>query len=260
MKRIAAGVGGLIALWIAVLAIVSVFYSGRAGERVATRVADSLGAEVTIADTNLKLVRGGVVMEGFKARKDDLGHLAIDIASIDCDLPPLGLALFDRVCSDLVIDKVRLEVSTLAVFRFKKPKRTPFRTEHVRIRDAQLTFSPSAFVPDLGKIDIQVDEVEAGPTVFKTPLSWLFSMTRLTSTLDLPGDIVVELHYERGLLRAKGGIFGSTPVELPITLPVADAADDAQAEMAKLVAFGKDLAKELVEHRAKDWLKSKLPF
>ncbi len=260
MRKVGAWVAGIVVGWLVVLAVFGMVYGGRAGDRVAGRVADSLGATVTIEDTNLKMVRGGIVLEGFKARKDDLGHLALDVASIDCDLPPLGLVLFDRVCSDLVIDEVRLEVSALAVFRFQKPKKKPFRTEHVTIRDARLAFSPSAFVPGLGKIEIQVDAVEAGPTVFKTPLSWIFAMEELHATLDLPGSIVVELHYKAGVLRARGGVFGSSPVEIPLALPVADASDDAQAEISKLVAFGRNLAEQLAVRRAEDWIRSKLSF
>ena len=56
-----------------------------------------------------------------------------------------------------------------------------------------------------------------------------------------------------------GSVFGSTPVELPLALPKLDDADDAQAEIKKLVAFGKDLAEKLVAQKAEDLLK-KLPI
>ena len=204
------------------------------------------------------MVRGHLELSGLKVRKDDIGHLAIDIANIRCDLLPLGLVLVDRECRDLVIDHVRLEVSTLAVFKFKKPKKKPFRVQHVEINDAVLAFSPSAFLPDLGKIEIKVEYVEAGETVFRTPLSWIFTMKELRATLDLPAGIVVKLHYKDGVLRASGGVFGSTPVELPFAIPLTSEGDDAQIEIQKLVELGKVLAEELVEKRAKDWLKSKL--
>jgi hypothetical protein len=61
-----------------------------------------------------------------------------------------------------------------------------------------------------------------------------------------------------GLLRVAGGIFGATPIALPITPPVADLADDPQAEVTKIFAFGKALAERMVTRRAEDWLKSKL--
>ncbi|MBA3453217.1 MAG: hypothetical protein H0T42_09005 [Deltaproteobacteria bacterium] len=250
---------GAVALWIVVLVIFGFLYGGRAGDKVASRVGDSLAATVTVEDSNLALVRGHLELTGIAVRKDDVGHLSIDIGDIRCDLPPLGLALIDRECRDLVIDKVRLEVSTLAVFKFKKPKRKPFRVRRVEINDAVLAFSPTAFLPELGKIEIAVEYVEAGPTVFKTPMSWIFSMKELRATLTLPANIVMTLHYKDGVLRAAGGVFGSTPVELPFSIPITAEGDDAQIEIKKLVQLGKQLAEELVEKRAKDWLRSKLP-
>ncbi len=250
---------GAAILWLVVLVIIGVAFSGRVAGRVTERVGDSLAATVTVESSNLAMVRGHLELSGFKARKDDLGHLAIDIAEIRCELRPLGLSIIDRVCGDLIVDKVRLEVSTLAVFKFKKPKRKPFRVRRVEINDAILAFSPSAFLPELGKIEIKVDYVEAGETVFKTPLSWIFTMKELRATLDLPAGIVIKLHFKDGVLRASGGVFGSTPVELPFSIPITGEGDDAQTEMRKLVELGKMLAEELVEKKAKDWLRSKLP-
>lgn len=259
-QRIGAYVVGALALWLAVLVVIGTLYGGRAGQRVAQRVADSLMAQATVDETNLALVRGHLELEQLKVRKEDLGSLAIDVASIRCELPPLGLALVSRECRELIIDGVRLDVSTAAVFQLKKPKRRPLRVRHVEINDAVLAFSPSAFLQDLGKITIKIDHVEAGATTFKTPLSWIFSMHELTATLDLPASIVVKLHYQHGVLTAAGGIFGATPVRLPLRLPVADATDDARAEIAKLVTLGRELAQRLVAQRAQDWIESKLPF
>lgn len=249
---------GGIALWLIALVIFGFAYSGRAGRKVAERVGHSLMAETTIESSSLAMVRGHLELENLHARHSEVGELTLDVGHIRCDLLPLGLALVDRVCRDLVVDKVRLEVSSAAVFKLKKPKKKPFHVERVEINDAVLVFSPSAFVPELGKIEIKVDHVEAGPTTFKTPLSWMFSMRELRATLDLPAGIVVKLHYKDRVLTAAGGIFGSTPVQLPLELPVADAADDAQAEIAKLVQMGRTLAEQLVAKRAQDWLKSKL--
>jgi hypothetical protein len=242
------------------LVIVGLVYGGRAGDRVATRIADSLVAEVTLDSSSLALIRGHLVLDGLKVRKDDLGHLSIDIDTIRCELPPLGIALVDRQCRDLVVRGVRLEVSAAAVFQLKKPKRAPLTVRHVVIDDAVLTFAPSAFIPALGRISIKIDHAEAGPTTFKTPLSWIFSLTALEATIELPAGITVKLGYKDGMLTAAGGIFGATPVKLPISIPIPDSAEDAKAEIAKLVSLGKELAEQLVTRRAEDWLKQKLTF
>lgn len=260
MRRFLQAIIGALVLWLVALVIIGIVYGGRAGDRVATRIADSLVADVTLESSTLALVRGHVVLDGLKVRKEDLGHLSIDVDSIRCELPPLGVALVDRECRDLVVQGVRLEVSAAAVFQLKKPKRAPLHVRHVEIKDAVLTFAPSAFIPALGRISIKIDHAEAGPTTFKTPLSWIFSLTALEATLELPAGITVKLGYRDGMLTAAGGIFGATPVKLPFAIPVPDSAEDAKEEIMKLVTVGRQLAEELVARRAEDWLKQKLTF
>jgi hypothetical protein len=261
MKKAVGIALGLLALWLAFLLIFGFAYGGRAGERVAGRIGESMMATATVDDSSLSMVRGRLELDGLHVRKDDLGLLTIDVGHVDCDLLPMGLALVDRSCGDLVVDNVRLTMTSAAVLQLKKkPRRKPLSVDRVELRDAVLTFSPSAFLPELGKIEIRVDYVEAGPTTFKTPLSWVFTMRELGATLTLPADIVVKLAYKNGALTAQGSIFGSTPVTLPVSLPTANSSDDAKAEIAKLITFAKDLAEDLLETKAKNWLKSKLTF
>src|SRR5262249_52760228 len=150
-------------------------------------------------DADLALVRGRLVLDNFAVRRDDaIGHLTIDVARIRCELLPMGLALVDSECRELAVKGTKLEVSTAALFKIKNPKRKPGRAEHVVIDDATLVFSPSAFVPDLGKIAIHIEHAESGPTTFRTPLSWLLNLEQLRATLDLPAGITVQLAYADG--------------------------------------------------------------
>ncbi len=260
MRRFLKALIGTLILWLGAMVIVGVIYGGRAGDRVATRIADSLVAEVTLESSSLAMIRGHLVLDGLKVRKDDLGRLSIDVDTIRCELPPLGIALVDRECRDLIVKGVRLEVTAAAVFQLKKPKRAPLHVRHVEIRDAVLTFAPSAFIPALGRISIKIVHAEAGPTTFKTPLSWIFSLRALEATIELPAGITVKLGYANGKLTAAGGIFGTTPVVLPFAIPIPQSAEDAKKEIEALVSLGKDLAEQLVAKRAEDWLKQKLTF
>ena len=256
--RIARYGGGVLAVYLVLLVAGGWGLGGVVKDRVVARLSSSLRAEVTIADARLGLVRGRVELTGLAVRRSDVGTLALDVGAIRCELPPLGAALVSRECRDLVIDGVRLEASTAAVFQMPRPKRTPLRVRHVEIHDAVLVFSPSAFLPDLGRVELRLEDVEAGPTTFKTPMSWMFAMTALRARLELPAGITIVLSYRAGVLTASGGLFGATPVELPFTLPAADAADDARAEIGELVAAWRDVAKALVARRAQDWLRTKL--
>lgn len=258
-RRIAGYLVALVALWLAAMVVTGVALEGRTRRRVAERIADSLQADATIAGGNLSLVRGRLDLAELAVRRDDLiGHLAIAVPSMRCDLLPLGGALFVRDCRELTVRGTRLEVSTAALFKLRRPRRPPLRADHVVIDDARLEFSPSAFLPSLGRVAIAIEHAEAGPTIFKTPLSWIFALRALGATVELPAGITLRLTYENGELQVAGGIFGATPVALPIALPIADLADDPRAEIAKLLELGKDLAEELVTRKAEDWLRSKL--
>lgn len=249
----------VVVVWLVVLLVANAVLEGRTRRGVAARIAESLQADATIDRGDLALVRGAIDLEELAVRRDDLiGDLSITVARLHCELRPLGLALVDRGCRDLAVRGIRLEVSTAALLALDRSKRPPLRARHVAIDDARLELSPSAWLPGLGRVVITVDHAEAGDTIFKTPLSWIFALRALRATIELPSDITLQLTYDHGELRVAGGIFGATPLALPLALPVADPADDPRAEIAKLVEVGKDVAKRLVARKAKDWLRSTL--
>jgi hypothetical protein len=257
-RRIAIAAGIVLVLWVIVLRLLDSTLEARQERHVTERIAEALQAAATVSDTDLALVRGRLEMTGLAVRRDDMvGHLALDVAQIRCELPPLGWALVDSECRELAVTGTRLEVSTTALFGIKSPRR-PIRTERVVIDDAVLVFSPSAFVPSLGRIAIHIEHAEAGQTVFRTPLSWIFALQQLRASIDLPAGITMRLAYDRGVLSATGTLFGSTPVVVPLVLPVADGFHDGHEEIEALVGLGTEVAKHLVAQRAEDWLKSKL--
>lgn len=261
MKRIARLVGVLACVWIALLFVLGFALANGTAERVAQRLGESLQAKATIETAQLGLVRGNFAFEHLAIRRDDaIGKLALDVGEVECDLKPLGIALVDRTCSDLVVKDMRLDASTVALFQIHRPKHAPFAADHVTIENAELVFSPSAFLPSLGKVRVRVEHAEAGATTFKTPLSFLFALEQLRAVFELPPGITLRLTYDDGKFVVSGGVFGSTPLALPLRLPTRDDADDAAAEVEKLVAFGKELAEKLLAERAGNWLEKKLPI
>ena len=260
MKRVFKVLGVLVALWLVACLVIGHIARDRMRARMTERLGAPLKATTTMDDLDLALVRGHLDMTKLALKRDDGGHLSIEVPEVSCDLPPFGWALVDGDCRTLTIKGMRVEVSAAAMFQIQTPKQTPVHAGRVVIDDARLEFSPSAFVPGLGRVAITVEHAEARDTVFKTPLSWIFALDHLKAKLELPGDLVLKLTYENGKLRIGGGLFGSE-LELPISIPVADLADDPRAELAKLAELGKavaDQAADKVEQRAKDWIKSKL--
>ncbi|MDB4959028.1 MAG: hypothetical protein JWO36_6597 [Myxococcales bacterium] len=259
MRRLVRAAIVLVAVWLAVLLVLDYTFAGKQRRGTTERISESLQATATLGDSDLALIRGRLAMQQLSIVRDDVvGHLAITVDEIRCELAPIGLALVDSECRDLAVRGVRLEVSTVALFKLEQHKNKPIRSRHVVIDDAVLTFSPSALVPSLGRVEIKIDHAESGPTVFRTPLSWLLTMNELRAHIDLPAGLTLSLLYNDGKLSAAGSLFGSTPVEVPVTLPVAESAQDAQEEVKQLVQVGTDIAERLVAKRAEDWLRKKL--
>jgi hypothetical protein len=260
LRRVVLIVAGVVAAWLVLLVVLGAVRGERTGRGIADRFGESLQGSAAFAGSDLALVRGDLSLERLTVQRDDaIGRFSLEVAGVRCDLPPLGLALVDRECRELEIGGIRMEVSALALLRLKPVKRPPVRARHVVIRDAVLGFAPSAFVPNLGRVQVRIERAVAGPTRFRTPLSWIFALRELRASFDLPAGLTVQLFYRGGVMSASGSVFGDEPVEIPVTLPVRDAAEDAQAELARLVELGKTVAEQLVARRAAEWLRSQLP-
>lgn len=257
MKRVAGALAALVVAWIVFLLIAGPIYGGRARERIRDRVGGSLNAQTTIDDDSLALVRGFLELRGVHAKREDVGTFSIDAELVRCELLPFGGALWNHTCRDLKIEGVRMEVTSVGFIQFHKPKKDPLYVDHVVIRDGEISFAPSAFVPDLGRIEIKVTEADAGPTTFTTPLAWIFELHELKATLALPAGVTVALAYANGVLTATGRLFGSAPISVPLVLP--KSTGNVEKDLAALGTVAKQVAQDLVEQRAQDWLRSKLP-
>jgi hypothetical protein len=88
----------------------------------------------------------------------------------------------------------------------------------------------------------------------------LFALEQLRATFELPAGVTVRLVYDDSKLVVSSSVLGSKPLTVPVRLPTRDDADDAAAEIEKLVTFGKQLAERILTTRAADWLEKKLPI
>jgi hypothetical protein len=257
VRRFALFVVGLAGLWLVGLAVAGFLLAGRARDGVAQRLGEALNGRGSVGDGSLSLVRGAMQLDALAVRRDDLvGHLALDVASLRCELRPLGLALFDRDCQTLAIRGVRFSASTAGLLRLEHHAHAPLHAARLELDDARIELSPSALAPSIGRVSIAIAHADAGDTVFKTPLSFVFALRTLDATIEIAGMATLHVQYTAGILRLSG--IGPVPLIIPLSLPARELADDAAAELAKLTAFGKSIAERLVAQRAIDWLKSKL--
>ena len=100
----------------------------------------------------------------------------------------------------------------------------------------------------LGRVEVKLEHARAGPTTFKTPLSWAFALRELRATVELPFQQHLEIAYSNHMLSVTGSMFPK-PVVLLVALPVADPADDPQTQIQKLVAYGRALVKTILAAR-----------
>jgi hypothetical protein len=260
LARAGLAAGALSGAWLMVLVVLGVALAPRQGRATQARLAESLQATATIGALDLALVRGRLAIDGLSIQRDDgPGRMSIEVAGVVCELAPLGLALLDRDCRTLSVRNLRMEVTSSALLRQRRPSgRRPIRARALELQNAVLVFSPSAFAPDLGRIEIAIERALAGPTVLRTPLSWLFSLRELVARLELPAGVTLRLTYRDGVMTATGALLGSAPIAIPVELPVDDLARDAHEEMRVLLRLGKQIAQRLVARRAEDWLRSTL--
>lgn len=259
LRRIAIISTAILVGWLVLLFVLGIALGSWQERTTKERLAESLLAQVTLESSDLALIRGRWELEKLAVRRDDaIGRLALDVGEVRCELGPFGWALINRDCRELAVKGVRMEVSSTALFKHKSAKRKPVFADRVVIDDAVLVFQPSAFMPSMGAIEIAIEHAESGPTLLRSPLSWLLTLEVLRAKLAMPAGITVHLLYQRGVLTAAGSLFGSSPVELPVQLPIAGTAKDAHEELQQLVVLGKDIAQRLVARRAQDWLEQKL--
>jgi hypothetical protein len=246
-------VAGLAGVWAFSLVVAGFAANGCQRRGVEARIGKSLDGKAAFASTSLSLLRGRFVGEGLTIDKEEaLGSLRVRVRELDADLLPLGAALLDSRPRELILTGVELEATSLALFRTRHRGGRPFSVDALELRDVHLAAVPIGFLPSLGRLEVRIDRVRAGPTVLRTPLSWVFSLQELAATIDLPAGVRVRLEYANGRMRAQGGVFGSTPVEIPFALPKLDPA----RELEQLQELGLSLLERITVSQAESLLKS----
>lgn len=233
---------GLVAAWLAALLLLGVVVGGRKGRAIADRLGESLHGEATVDGSELALIRGRLEVDGLRVRRDGpTGTLALDVGELRCELPPLGLALFDGACRELALDGFALDVSSFDVLRVPRPRHEPIHAGAVAIAGAVLKFPIAG-----GRGEVRLD-ARAAATTFKTPLSWVLALDALRATLVLPQG-TIEVAYRGGVLVVSGGLF-TEPIALAVVPPRAAPDDDATAELRRIVGWGRGVVAELMKRQ-----------
>src|SRR5262249_38607844 len=123
LKRLLLLIVGALAAWLWILFVLGYVLGSRQERHTKARLAESLPASTTTGASDLGLIRGRFAIDKLAVRRDDtVGHLAIDVAEVRCELGPVGWGLIDRECKELAVRGTQLEVSTVALFKLERPK------------------------------------------------------------------------------------------------------------------------------------------
>ena len=251
LRRIVTVAASLFALWTVALIVAGFAAVGCQRRRVEGRIARSFEATAAFGDADLSLLRGTFHGTDLAIAKDvTAGTLRVKVKQLDAELAPLGIALVDSRLRELRLSGVELEASNLALLQTRSHGGKPFAVDALELRDVHLAAMPTMILPSFGRLEVHLERATAGPTVLRTALSWVFSLRSLVARVDLPGGVTIRLAYDHGRLRAQGGMFGSTPVEVPFAIPVLDPAH----EMEQLAALGIELVQKMTMRQAEEWL------
>jgi hypothetical protein len=248
--KIAIAAGVAATTWVAGLFIAGFAARGCVAERMEDRLAASLDARVHIDAIDVGLVRGAFAMSGLAIDRQNDGNLHVGVERIDAGIAPLGAYLWDRDLDQVRVRGVDVEVDGWGVLRLQTPRRPPVRVAGLVVDDARLSLSPVSWAPRWARVSLTIDHAEAGDTVLRTPMSWVFSLEQLDAHLDVPGASPVMLHFAAGRLTASGSLLGAAPVTIAVTVPAPDPGHEGE----QLRALGKDIAERLALARASDWI------
>jgi hypothetical protein len=242
---------GALGVWCVALVIAGYAAAGCQKRRVEQRIARAFEAKVGFGDADLSLLRGRFGGDDLTIAKDTpIGTLRVHVGRLEAELAPLGLALVDGGMRALRLSDVNLEATTLELLRATRRGGKPFAVDELELTNVRLVTMPTTLVPGLGKLELTIQHARAGPTVLRTPLSWVFSLRELVARVDVEGGVSVRVEYRGGVLRASGGVLGSTWVDVPFAIPVLDPA----REMEQLAALGVDLAAKMTLRQAESIL------
>ena len=249
MMRLAVIASCSLAGYLLILIIAGFLLGNCIKARVRARLAESLQADVTIADASVSLLRGKVELRGIRIVGQRGGTVDITIDRVDAGLAPLGWALINGDPRTVSVRGVDMLLSGRGVLTMRKPARA-LEVDRFELEDVRIAIMPTTLLPRLGRIDLVIDRAVTDGVALRTGVSWVFALRELVATASLPGDIDISVGYADQRLSLGGASLGSRPISFDFVLPEV-AAD--KFEVAQLVDLAKQLAKQLVKEAAGDW-------
>ncbi len=242
--------------YVVVLVVASFLFEGYVKNRIRDRMASSLDSKVTIGSCSLSLLRGKVVLKDVKVVHRIPGAMKIDLGEVEIDLKRFGWMVLDHDVETLAVrhSKVLVSGSSALLFRDRPHLGATKIRRGMSLRDVQLIFAPSVFLPRLGRIEVNIHKAQTRGVELVSGLSRIFALKSLHADSIFAG-VNAGLNFSKETLRVSGGIWGAKG--LSVSLPL-NSYQKIKSEKDRAKKVGRILLKELGLAKAKSWLKDKV--
>jgi hypothetical protein len=255
MKKLAIGVASAFVGYVLLLVVLGFVVQGCVHDRVRSRLAESLDAEVTIESTSVSLLRGKVELRGIHVVRERGGHLELSIERLEADMAAWGWMTFDRDPRAVRVSGATLSISGAGALASRNLDHEPMHVGSIDLRDARIVLMPTAVLPNVGRVELDIEQAHTGACTLSTGISWVFALERLQAVARLPGDVSVAVGYGDEHLSIGAGLFGSEPVRVRFAIPKPE---PGKLELAQLADLGKALGKSVLKQGARDWFRTKV--
>ena len=249
-RKLLIGVGLAAVTYTALLLVLGWVLEGVVETRVKEQLEYTLRAnEISVADVDVSLVRGRVVLRGVKAKRSGLGTASLTIDVVELDIARMGWALVDQEPSRLELVGAHLDLSAAGVATLQSSDVVrQLSVGRFIMRDSKVTLAVTSLFPGLGQAELVVDEAQAQDVELHNAMSWLYKTQILKARLNLPGSTMVVVGYADEMLTVGGSLMGSKPVVIPFVWPKSD---PTKLELSQILSLAKTLIKALGPELAK---------
>lgn len=251
MKRLVLSVAGGAAGYLAVLLIAGWLVPGCVAERMKRRLAASLDAEVEIGDVDLDLLGGNIIVRDLHIVRDR-GAVDITIDRADATIASFGRVIYDRDLGAVAVRGAEVTLTGAGAVGLRGGERAaePVSMQSLRLTEVTIVVTPTALMPRLGRVEVQLERAVTGPLELRNAMSWVHALEELRAVVDV-GGASGAVDYGAGELSVGAGLFGSRPITVPFRLP---RPEPEALELAQLKSVAAALARALGPAAARRWL------
>jgi hypothetical protein len=225
-------------------------------DRLQARLGAAIGARVAVGECSVSLLRGRIALRdvAIESAEGTIGNSAVKIRidRIEVEAAPLGWMVVDREARDVLVQGARFELSAAGAAALRDLRAEPVQVRRLRLAQVTLQIAPTALLPWLGRVDVEIAQATTRPVAMRSALGWIMAVEALEARVDAPG-MTAAVGYRDRTLRVTSSLLGPVPVVVPFEL--ASGVSDTSDEIAALRGVALRLVQVLGKEKVKQWLR-----